>query len=257
MSGIRGRFIWYETLTTDVEGAKAFYGNLIGWGIQTWTDLGEPYHMWTVGEQPIGGLMKMPDGAEAPPHWLGYIGTPDCAATTARAEELGAKVYVKNMEIPTVGTMSVLQDPQGAFFAAFTPATPGEPGSDPPGVGRIDWHELATTDVDAAFAFYSDLFGWEKMEAHDMGHMGIYQEYGVGGFPLGGLYQKPADMPAPPHFLYYIRVEDLEDALGRIVPNGGTVVMEPTEVPGGDRVAVGLDPQGAAFALHWKRESRR
>ncbi len=247
----RGRFLWYDTMTTDVQGAIAFYTKVTGWGTQTWNGTGEPYHMWANGDRPIGGLMKMPPDVPAPPHWLGYIGTPDVDATAARAKQLGATIMVPPTEIPTVGKFAVLSDPQGVVFAAFTPASAAMP-LQAPGVGDISWHELATTDLDAAFGFYSDLFGWVKKNAMDMGPMGIYQEYGTADQVLGGMYVKPKDMPAPPHFMFYIRVPDLDVAYARVKELGGQVLQEPTEVPGGDRITVGVDPQGAAFALHWK-----
>jgi predicted enzyme related to lactoylglutathione lyase len=81
--------------------------------------MGEPYHMFANRDALLAGVMKMP------PHWMGYIGTPDVKATTARAEELGARVWVKLMEILTVGTFSVIQDPQGAAFALLGGASPG------------------------------------------------------------------------------------------------------------------------------------
>jgi predicted enzyme related to lactoylglutathione lyase len=117
MSEIRGRFVWYENMTRDVQAAIAFYRTVTGWNTQEWTGLGEPYYMFANGDAAIAGLMKMPPDAGMPPQWLGYIGTPDVRATTARAEALGAKVRVSLMEIPTVGTFSVIQDPQGAAFA--------------------------------------------------------------------------------------------------------------------------------------------
>jgi hypothetical protein len=215
--------------------------------------MGEPYHMFANGEVPFAGLQPMPEGAEAPPNWLGYIGTPDVKATTELAESLGATVFVRLMEIPTVGTMSVLADPQGAMFAAYTPATAADCPVMPAGIGEFAWHELATTDIDAAFAFYQRLFGWEKHEVHDMGHMGLYMEYGVPGLSLGGIYTKPAEMPGPPSWLYYVRVPDLDAGVERVKAQGGSVILEPIDVPGGDRVAVFADPQGAAFAFYWKK----
>lgn len=251
MSEFRGRYLWYETLTTDVDAAEAFYTKVVGWGTQQWDGADTPYHMWANGERAIGGLMKLPADAQASPHWLGYIGTPDATATTADAERFGAKVWLRNKHVPTVGTMSVMQDPFGAYFAAYTPETPSTPAHSQ--AGDIDWHEIATTDVDACFTFYSTLFGWEKLEAHDMGPMGVYQEYGLGGRPFGGIYVKPDEMPGPPHILYYIRVEDLDAAVGRTKERGGIVMHGPVDVPGGDRVAVCVDPQGAMFGLHWKK----
>ena len=199
MSDIRGRFVWYENLTKDVDAAIAFYRAVIGWNTRSWDGMGEPYHMFANGDAVFAGLMKMPPGAEMPPYWMGYIGTPDVKATTARAEELGAKVWVKLMEIPGEGTFSVIQDPQGAGFAAYTPVNaPPEPAKEPV-FGTIVWHELITTDVDAAWAFYSDLFGWKKTNSLDMGPAGIYQMFGLPSLELGGIYKKSAEMNSTPN----------------------------------------------------------
>jgi hypothetical protein len=249
MSDIRGRFVWYENLTRDVQAAIAFYRAVIGWDTQSWAGMGEPYYMFANGGTALAGLMKMPPEAEMPPHWLGYIGAPDVKATTARAEALGAKIWVKLMEIPTVGTFSVIQDPQGALFAAYSPLNPPAGPAKWAEVGGFAWHELATTDVDRAFAFYSELFGWEKQAAHDMGPAGIYQVFGLPSLGLGGLYEKPAEMPGPPSWTFYVRVASLEASVEKVRANGGSITREPHDVPGGGRIAMCIDPQGAAFAL--------
>jgi predicted enzyme related to lactoylglutathione lyase len=115
--------------------------------------------------------------------------------------------------------------------------------------GHFSWHELMAGDVEAAFRFYSQLFGWQKTEAIQ-GPMGTYQMYGKGGRTFGGMMTRPKDYPAPPHWLYYVKVGDLDAALGRVKAGGGQVLHGPMEVPGGTRVAQCVDPQGAAFALH-------
>jgi uncharacterized protein len=198
---------------------------------------------------PLAGLHPMPAGAEHPPHWLAYIGTPDVAETTALAERMGAKVWVRLMDIPTVGLMSVMQDPQGAMFAVYRPASlpPSLPAEAK--VSEFCWNELATTDVDAALAFYGRLFGWEKQSVHDMGHMGLYIEYGLPGLPLGGFYTKPPEMPGPVNWLAYVRVADIDAALARAKAGGAAVLLEPVVVGGGGRAAVFADPQGAAIGL--------
>jgi predicted enzyme related to lactoylglutathione lyase len=252
MADIRGRFVWYENLTKDVDAAIAFYHAVIGWNTQSWDSMGEPYHMFANGDTVFAGLMKMPPDAGMPPYWLGHIGTPDVKTTTARAEELGAKVWVKPMEIPTVGAFSVLQDPQGASFAAYTPLNEPPAPSREPAFGTVVWHELITTDPDAAWAFYSDLFGWQKTTSLDMGPAGLYQMYGVPGLELGGIYKKTADMPGPPQWLYYVHVADLDAAVASTQSNGGRVLVGPMDIPGGGRIAICTDQQGASFALHWR-----
>jgi predicted enzyme related to lactoylglutathione lyase len=120
----------------------------------------------------------------------------------------------------------------------------------PPPVGHFSWHELATTDPEAAFAFYADLFGWEKTSAMDMGPMGVYQMFGPGGVPFGGIYRKPAEQPGPPAWLHYARVPDTNAAVETVRQKGGQVLNGPMEVPGGDMVAMILDPQGGPSAVH-------
>ena len=254
MAELLGRFVWYELLAADPAAALAFYPKVTGWGVETFTGLGEPYQMWTLAGQPLGGTMALPAEAKqagAPTHWLAYVGTPDVDAAVARAKGLGASVQLAPMDIPTIGRIAVLADPQGASFAVYAPASPPPPAG-PPGIGEFSWHELATTDPTAAFSFYSALFGWEKKgDGHDMGPLGIYQEYGPKGAPaVGGICRKPDERPAPPHFLLYVRTGDLEGALNTVEQGGGRVLNGPMEVPGGDRIAQCLDSQGAAFALH-------
>jgi predicted enzyme related to lactoylglutathione lyase len=248
---IRGRFVWYDLMTTDPEGAKAFYTAVMGWGTQVWPEMS--YTMWTAGETPTGGTMKLPEEAVAGgarPHWLGYVAVPDVDATTARAQELGATVMVPPTDIPTVGRYSVLADPQGASIAAYTPASLGpEPEGMPP-VGEFSWHELATTDPEAAIRFYTELFGWEMMSDFDMGAMGVYRIFGRRGTTMGGIFRKPAEMPGPPAWLHYGRVADVNAAVEAVRRHGGQVLNGPMEVPGGDWVAQILDPQGGATAVH-------
>jgi predicted enzyme related to lactoylglutathione lyase len=250
----RGRFVWYDLMTTEPDRAVEFYKAVTGWGTTQW-ESETPYTMWTVSSTPIGGLMQLPAGAPAPPHWLAYISSPDVNATVKEAEALGGKTIVAPNDIPTVGRFAVMSDPQGAVFAIFTPASeaPGHEGE--PVLGEFSWHELATSEPPAAFRFYERLFGWEKTSAMDMGEMGTYQMYGRNGVELGGIFQKPPQMPGPPAWLHYIMVEDVDRAAGVIAERGGTVVNGPMEVPGGDRILQAIDPQGAMFALHAKKQA--
>jgi uncharacterized protein len=248
----KGRFVWYDLMTTDAEAAKPFYHDVVGWGAAPWDGGEKPYTMWMNGETPLGGVMELPEEARragSPPHWLAYIASPDVGDTVTRASQLGGQVIMPVTDIPQVGKFAVLSDPQGAMFAVYTPDA-DEPESGAPTRGQISWHELATTDYDAAFGFYRDLFGWEITDDADMGPIGVYRMYGQQGIPYGGMYNLPADMPAPPHWLLYTQVDDINDAVARVKEKGGQVLNGPMEVPGGDMIAQCMDPQGAAFALH-------
>jgi len=248
----RGRFVWYDLMTTDPNGATDFYTKVAGWGTQPWDTGGMPYTMWTTENTPIGGVMPLaPEMAgSVPPHWIGYVAVPDVDESAKQVESLGGRVLTPPMDIPEVGRFAVISDPQGAAIAIFTPSggTPRPDGE--PNVGEMSWHELTTTDHKAAYDFYQTLFGWDKTGDFDMGEMGVYQMYGRGGQSLGGMFTKPADMPMPPNWLYYIRVPNADEAVERVKALGGQVLNGPMDVPGGDRIAQCLDPQGAAFAVH-------
>lgn len=250
-----GQFVWYELLTKDLEGAKAFYPAVLGWTTQKFDGSDSPYTMWVAGETPMGGVMQLPPeaaAAGAPSNWLPYIGVDDVDGKTAEATGLGATVFVPPTDIPNVGRFAVLKDPQGASFALYASSndTFSSTPEGRPGPGHVSWHELAASDHDALFDFYSRLFGWKTVETHDMGPIGTYRLFGLGGGPFGGTFNKLAEMPGPPHWLCYMNVADIEDAVERVRSNGGTVLNGPMEVPGGDRIAQCMDPQGAAFAIH-------
>ncbi len=254
----RGRFVWYDLMTSDPDAAVGFYDKVIGWGTTQWEGSAMPYTMWTNGETPIGGLMELPQeavDAGAPPHWLVYIGTPDVDATVSQAKKLGGHVIKAPMDIPTVGRFAVLADPQGAVFCVFAPESeaPGHEG--PPQPGEFSWHELATTDHEAAFKFYNALFGWDKTEVMDMGEAGLYQMYGRKEVTLGGMFNKPSEMPGPPFWLLYVMVDDVNKAVETAKEHGGQLLNGPMEVPGGDLIAQCMDPQGAAFAIHSRKQA--
>ena len=252
MSDSQGTFVWYELMTTDVDRAVAFYRDVIGWGTQDYAGGGAPYRMWTANGAPQGGVLAMPEEVKksgTPPHWLAYVAVKDVDERTRQAVSLGAKTCAGPQDIPTIGRFSVISDPQGAVIALFKPLGPDMQRPAEPPNGHFSWHELMANDQEAAFRFYSQLFGWEKNGAVES-PMGVYQMYGKGERMYGGMMTRPKDFPAPPHWLYYVKVGDLDAALGRVKQGGGRVMNGPMEVPGGSRVAQCMDPQGAAFALH-------
>lgn len=247
---IRGRFVWHELMTTDTDAAAAFYSKVVPWKTQ---DSGMPsYTLWMAGKTQVGGLTGLPsDGGETgtPPHWIVYVATPDVDATVAAAERLGGKVLKGATDIPNMGRYAVMTDPQGATFAVYSPPGEAPDGAGPSGApGEFTWHELATTDHAAALSFYSELFGWEKGDAHDMGAMGVYQLINHGGAQVGGIYNLQAPS-TPAHWLSYVRVPDCTKATNAAKAAGGRVLNGPMEVPGGSWITMMMDPQGGAFAV--------
>jgi hypothetical protein len=113
-----GTWCWSELITTDIDGAKAFYGAVFGWGAQEQGPDGAPtYTEWKIGERSLGGMMpKTPEmPAEMPPNWGVYFAVDEADAAAAKAQELGGSLFMGPMDIEP-GRMAVLADPIGAVF---------------------------------------------------------------------------------------------------------------------------------------------
>lgn len=254
-----GLNVWFDLMTTDVEGAKRFYGEVIGWKSESWdqADPNMPYTMFTAGGSSLGGVMPLNEGAKqqgAPSHWMAYTTVQDVDASVEKAKSLGAKVYAPPMDIPTVGRFAVLADPQGATFAVFAPADDMQ--APPDAHGQFSWAELHTTDYEAAWKFYSELFGWKHRSSMEMPGMGTYLMFqDPTEKTKGGMSNTAEQMGAPPHWLHYVTVDDMGGTLEKVKTSGGKVVNGPMDVPGDDVIAVCQDPQGAYFAVyaHGKR----
>jgi predicted enzyme related to lactoylglutathione lyase len=247
-ASVHGRFVWQELMTGDPAGAAAFYGKLLGWHAHP-SGADPSYIELGTGSQHVAGMMKLPDGARA--LWLPYISTDNVDATVATTEKLGGKVVRAAADMANVGRFATLHDPQGASFAVLKPAhAPPAAASGPPAAGEFAWVELATTDHEAAFAFYHQLFGWEAMQRVDMGPNGVYLVFGAGGVQRGGIYTLQQKQASGPHWLPYAEVVDTDAAAASASAAGARIVAGPMDVPGGGRMAQLLDPSGVLFAIH-------
>ncbi len=116
-----GSFCWADLNTPDQQAAAAFYAKLFGWELEASKDGSGYLHIKNAGDY-IGGIPpKEYQNPNAPPHWMIYIQVSDCDATTAKAKELGAQVYMGPMTMEKVGRITVFADPQGAVSALFEP----------------------------------------------------------------------------------------------------------------------------------------
>ena len=247
-----GPFVWHELMVPNPGSAPSFYKSVTGWNTEQFQG-GMDYTMWLNGQAPVGGLMPLPKelaDVGVPAHWLHYVGVNDVDETSAKAEQLGGKVNVPPTDIPNVGRFAVIADPQGAVFAIYTSSQENGPGGEPQ-IGEFSWHELGTSNREEAFQFYSQLFGWKETSSMDMGDGETYQMFGLDdGVPIGGVYKLTKQLAdAPPNWMGYVRVADVDPAIDAVKQGGGQVLNGPMDIPGG-RIAVFMDPQGAAFAAH-------
>jgi predicted enzyme related to lactoylglutathione lyase len=246
--GIRGQFTWHELVTTDAKAAVAFYSKVAG--LKTQSPPNSNHTTFVAAGQPIGFVLDAAAMGERP-NWRSFIATTNADETAREAESLGGKVLKGPMDLPGGGRAALLQDPQGAVFWAWSSSKPYDAPAGVP-LGGMSWHELATTDHAAAFTFYQQLLGWHTTSSMDMGPQGIYRMFGPAGAtqPFGGMYTKAAEAPGGPNWLPYIKVADARPATATAKKAGARILHGPAQIPGGGWITMGVDPQGAAFAIH-------
>jgi predicted enzyme related to lactoylglutathione lyase len=183
------------------------------------------------------------------PSWYGYLSVPDVDASVARIIAAGGEPWMPANDIPGVGRIAMVRDPQGATLYVMTPSGDGVSTAFAPGVtGHCGWNELHVRDWPAALAFYAAEFGWRQVDAMDMGPLGTYLMFGYGvGAAVGGMVNETDS--TRPHWLFYFNVDDIDAAHSRITAYGGEVRMDPHQVPTGQWIVLASDPQGARFAL--------
>jgi predicted enzyme related to lactoylglutathione lyase len=264
MPDSQGMFVWYELMTTDPDGAKAFYDSVVGWNVAAQSEAPNGYRM--IGRydgKQAGGLMPIDDEMAAKggrPIWLGYISVDDVDATIAAVQEDGGKVMVPAWDIPGIGRIAMVTDPQGAPFYIMKPIPPMGDVNAQSDVFHTDhpqhvrWNELSTTDPQGALAFYNRHFGWRQEGEMDMGELGKYQFLYHGETMIGAVMPKPEPMPVS-RWTYYIGVDDIDRAHRAVTNGGGRIINGPVQIPGGEFAIDAFDPQGAAFGLVGPRKS--
>jgi uncharacterized protein len=241
---------WVDLATNDQGAAKAFYGALFGW-VYDDVAVGDEavYSMATLRGMSVAAIA--PQQAEqlaagVPPHWQMYITVADVDAAAALVEGAGGSVHVPPFDVMDAGRMAVITDPAGAFVMLWTGKTnPGAGIVNEP--GAFTWSELVAPPNDRTASFYETVAGL-KLISTPMGDGTTYD-----GFTLDGTADTmlagtmPPQMPGiPPHWSIYFGAADVDASAARITELGGTVFVEPFDIPVG-RMAVAADPQGAMF----------
>jgi uncharacterized protein len=261
MSNPVGSFIWYELMTSDPDAAAKFYGSVIGWSIGARSGSspgGKDYRMISRSDGGFeGGVLALTADMEshgARPTWLGYLHVSDVDASVRAITADGGKLLMPAMDLP-VAKIAMVADPMGAAFYVMKPIPPADKPNarsdvfDPSAKQRVNWNELASSDLARAKTFYSKHFGFEFKETMNMGAMGDYCFIAHDDIPrIGAIMQAPRD--APFHaWLFYFGVNSIAAAKQAIEASGGKIVNGPHEVPGGQWIIIASDPQGAVFGV--------
>ncbi len=244
---------WVDLATGDMAGAKIFYKALFGWDASEVPtgDQGGSYAMFTKDGKTVAGMGELPASAGMPPVWSTYFAVDDVDAALEKVTAAGGSVMMPAMDVMATGRMAFITDPTGAAVGLWQAGTHrgAQLVNDH---GTFTWSELLTDDVDAARAFYSDVFG-HQVETTDMPtgpYFTLWADGNVEGHAAAGMMARTPEMGEFPNYWgVYFAVDDSDACVGAATANGGTVVAEPFDVQGLGRFAVIQDPQGAAFSV--------
>jgi len=245
-----GKVILLELVTSDIDAAKHFYGELFGWSFRDFQARGSSYAGAYLDGHLVAGLIHkaVPAGEHRQPAWLTFIAVRDVDATKKVALQHGAKVLLEPRSLPDRGREAVFADPQGAVFAVLASSS-GDPSDVLAAPGEWIWSSLITRDPDSDAAFYQTLFDYEVFDIPaDEGNQHLM--LAADNFARASANTLPANRPgAHPHWLNYVRVDDAVKMTAKVVALGGRVLVEPRVDRHGGQVAVVADPLGAPFGL--------
>src|SRR5215212_3502135 len=246
-AAIPGTFCWIELATSDRDGARNFYTSVFGWDANE-NDMGGGmiYTIFRKNGRDVAAMYPlMPEQQQqgVPPNWMSYVAVTSADDAAAKAQSLGATVHAPPFDVMDFGRMAVLQDPQKAVFSVWqAKSNIGVTIRDE--ANTLCWNELATNDGNASRDFYSQLFGWTMKVSPE------YTEIHLDGKGIGGIRTLNPGEPAPPNWMPYFLVDDVDATAAKAQASGGRAYMPPTDMQGVGRFAVLADPQGAVFALY-------
>jgi predicted enzyme related to lactoylglutathione lyase len=245
-----GKLILAELVTPDLAAAKKFYGGLLGWTFRDSQSGRTAYAEALLNGRSVAGIIQrsMPAGEKREPAWLSFFAVKDVDATEQTAVQNGAKVLFGPHSFPLRGREAVLADPQGAVFAILASSS-----GDPPDVlvdpGEWIWSSLITTDAATDAAFYQIMFNYEVFE--QPGREGsmhlLLASDNYARASANTLRANRTDVV--PHWINFVRVDDVTQAAAKVVALGGQVLVTPRADRQGGRIAVVADPAGANFGL--------
>jgi predicted enzyme related to lactoylglutathione lyase len=248
---VAGGPCWAEVGAPDLEEAERFYGEIFGW--RTETDPREEMGGYTIaylGDLPVAALVPLGEGGQ-PVLWYVTFAVSDADATVEKVKSEGGSVVLEPGEVPGMGRFASVTDPQGAGFHLWQ-----ERGFAGAGLlnapGSLGWVELLTRSPERAESFYTTVFGWSVTSSEH------YTQWGIEGADFGGMVTMGERFPheVPPHWLPYFATQDVDATSAAVVQAGGSVLMEPTSVPEGPRIALLRDPQGALFGVYRAGDQR-
>jgi predicted enzyme related to lactoylglutathione lyase len=238
---------WADAMFTDLEGAKSFYGDVLGWTFsEASSEFGNYTQAYAEGKAVAAVVPPMP-GQEGQSAWCLYLASPDAAATATKIRENGGEVLMDPMQVGDFGSMLLARDPAGVTFGVWQAGQ--HEGFEAKGTpGAYCWSEVFTREPAKADSFFPAVFPYHvkrmKDDAID------FSLYDLGADPVMGRMKMTDDFPpeVPAYINVYFTVEDCDAAVAKATERGAILRFGPMTSPFG-RFAALSDPQGAAFSV--------
>jgi hypothetical protein len=243
-----GVFSWIDLMTTDVAGAKAFYGGLFGWDFDDRPiDGGGVYTMAQIDGKSVAGMGEMNPDMKAqgmPSAWTSYINHSDIDAVAAKVTAAGGTLIMPPMDVMEEGRMAMFMDPAGAVVGVWQPKKHiGAQLVNMP--NTLVWNELQTRDSEGAKAFFGAVLGW----TYDTDPNG-YILCQVDGRAQAGMMQMDESWgDVPNNWSVYMMVADLAASVAKVQELGGNILVPPMAAGEMGKFSVVQDPQGGAFTI--------
>ncbi|MFE5090785.1 VOC family protein [Streptomyces sp. NPDC056638] len=238
---------WADAMFPDLDGAKSFYGDVLGWTFgESSSEFGDYTQAYADGKAVAAVVPPMP-GQEGHSAWCLYLASPDAAATAAKIRENGGETLMDPMEVGEFGTMLLARDPSGVVFGVWQAGS--HEGFESQGVpGAFCWAEVFTREPEKSDAFFSAVFPYSMVKMED--DAVDFRMFNLGDKTVMGRMKMGDEFPpeVPPHMNVYFTVADCDAAVAKATERGAILRFGPMTMPFG-RFAALTDPQGAAFSV--------
>ncbi|MDL5199453.1 VOC family protein [Streptomyces sp. ALI-76-A] len=239
---------WADAMFSDVEGAKTFYGGVLGWTFgESSSEYGNYTQAYADGKAVAAVVPPMP-GQEGSSQWCLYLASADAAATAGRIRENGGEVVMEPMQVGDFGTMCLARDPSGVVFGVWQAGVHEGFEAPPEQAGAFCWAEVFTREPERSDTFFPAVFGYTTKQMQD--DAVDFRLYEVDGDTVLGRMKMTDEFPpeVPPYVNVYFTVTDCDDAVARATELGGVLRFGPMDTPFGRSAALS-DPQCASFSV--------
>ncbi|MEU0641128.1 VOC family protein [Streptomyces umbrinus] len=238
---------WADASFSDVEGAKSFYGDVLGWTFgEASSEFGNYTQAYANGKAVAAVVPPMP-GDEGPSAWCLYLASPDAAATAEKVRANGGQVLMEPMKVGDFGTMLLAQEPSGAVFGVWQAGE--HEGFETTAVpGAYCWAEFFTREPEKVDAFLPAVFPYRAQQMEDDAI--DFRIFNLGEETVLGRMKMTDEFPpeVPSYVNVYFTVEDCDAAVAKATERGAILRFGPMSSPFG-RFAALSDPQGASFSV--------